>query len=153
MAAVILALYPSAALAAPPPPDPKAQIGDLMVDPRELKAGDEVKVAGSGCTSRNQVQFELYSPKLRSTVAATAKSDGTFAQTIRFPSTTNVGRTWLRATCLTPDSNQRVMEAVLLVSRPDFLITGINLAFGVGSALVIFGLGVLALKDAKRRPS
>lgn len=147
--ASFLALSPSAALAEPPEPGPQAEIGNLVVAPAELKAGAAVTVVGTGCAPGNQVRFEVYNPDLSSSADGTAKSDGTFSQAIRFAPSSNVGRTWLRATCLTSDSRQRVMQAVLLVSRPDFLVTGVNLAFGAGSTMVVFGLGLLVLRGSR----
>jgi hypothetical protein len=119
----------------------------------ELRAGEELTVAGFGCASGNQVRFDLYDPELSSSAETVAKADGTFAQSIRIPTTAQVGRTWLQATCLTADSQPRVMEAVLLIDRPRFVVTGVNVAFGLGTTLVVFGLGLLILRDPSRRRS
>jgi hypothetical protein len=42
------------------------------------------------------------------------------------------------------------MEAVLLVKRPQFEITRINLFLGLGTALMFFGIGLLSLRDPTR---
>jgi hypothetical protein len=123
--------------------------------PRELKAGEATTVTGEGCAPGNTVRFVLSDPEPGPSVEAIAQGDGTFVQTIALPSTTKVGRAWLRATCITSESESRVMEAVLLVSRPRFVITWTNVLFGIGTALTTAGIGLAMLKqsDSSRHPS
>jgi hypothetical protein len=149
---VAVVLVSAPALAAPPPLNPQDETGELLVSPPEVRAGEAASVVGEGCAPGNQVQFDFYNPKLSSSAQASAKGDGTFVLAVGFPANSKIGRTWLRATCLTSASHQRVMQAVVLVSRPKFVITGVNLAFGAGTLLVVLGLGLLALRSpAKRR--
>lgn len=152
-AVALLLVWAPGAYAQPREPLDDTDAADLTAVPRELRAGESVTVSGSGCAPGNQVRFELYSPDLHSSADAVVGSDGTFVQSINLPSTTKVGRSWLRATCLTPESDQRVMDAVLLVSRPDFVITWTNIIFGLGAALVTAGIGLTMLRQPQGRRS
>lgn len=132
---------------------PEADV--LTAVPRELRAGEETTVTGEGCAPGNTVRFVLSDPDPGPSAEVIAQGDGTFVQTIALPPTTKVGRAWLRATCITPDSESRTMEAVLLVSRPQFVITWTNVIFGIGTALVTGGIGLAMLRqsDHTKRPS
>jgi len=146
----LLCLWASPALAQGASLDDSG-VEQLTAVPRELRAGDDVTVSGSGCAPGNQVRFELRDPAPHSSADGAVAGDGTFVQSIRIPSTTNVGRSWLRATCLTADSEQRVMEAVLLIRRPEFVITWTNVLFGAGAALVTAGIGLSVLRGSHHR--
>jgi hypothetical protein len=151
LVAGILALaWAAPALAQPPEPGPNTEVRQLTAVPSEVRAGDDVTVTGSGCDSGNQVRFDLFNPELRSSAEALARGDGTFVQSIKLPPTTKVGRTWLRATCLTPESEEKVMEAVLLVTRPQFVVTWTNVLFGIGAALMTAGIGLAMLRQPDR---
>lgn len=126
-------------------------VDELTAVPRELRAGDDVTVSGSGCAAGNQVLFELYDPDLHSSASGVAQGDGTFVQSVNLPSTTKVGRSWLRASCLTPESEQKVMEAVILVNRPQFVVTWVNVIFGIGTAFVTAGIGLAMLRQSDGR--
>lgn len=143
------------ALGQPPEPGDDTAVGVLTAVPRELRAGDDLTVTGSGCAPGNQVLFELYNPNLQSSADGVVRGDGTFVQSIHLAPTTRVGRSWLRATCLTPESEEKVTEAVLLVSRPEFVVTWTNVAFGAGFCLVTAGIGLAMLRqpDHHRRSS
>jgi hypothetical protein len=132
---------------------PEADV--LTAVPRELRAGEETTVTGEGCAPGNTVSFVLSDPDPGPSAEGIAQGDGTFVQTITLPSTTKVGRAWLRATCITPESESKVMEAVLLVSRPSFVITWTNVIFGIGTALVTGGIGLAMLRqsDHAKHPS
>lgn len=132
---------------------PEADV--LTAIPRELRAGEATTVTGEGCAPGNTVRFVLSDPYPGPSVEAVAQGDGTFVQAIALPSTTKVGRAWLRATCITPESESKVMEAVLLVSRPKFVITWTNVIFGIGTALTTAGIGLAMLKqsDSSRHTS
>jgi hypothetical protein len=148
LATLLLALgWASAAWAQPADPSAETIVGELTATPLNVRAGEDVAVTGIGCAPGNEVRFDLYNPELRSSANARARGDGTFVASINLASTTKVGRTWLRATCLTPDSEEKVMEAVLLVSRPEFVVTWTNIFFGAGTALVTAGIGLTMLKQ------
>ena len=156
LAALTLAgiwVSPAFAQADLPELEPEADV--LVAVPRELRAGETTTVTGEGCAPGNTVSFVLSDPDPGPSVEAIAQGDGTFVQTIALPSTTKVGRAWLRATCITPESESKVMEAVLLVSRPKFVVTWTNVIFGIGTALTTAGIGLAMLKqsDSSKRPS
>ena len=156
LAALALAgLWVSPALAQTDLPELEPEADVLVAVPRELRAGETTTVTGEGCAPGNTVRFVLSDPDPGPSVEAIAQGDGTFVQTIALPSTTRVGRVWLRATCITPESESKVMEAVLLVSRPKFVITWTNVFFGIGTALTTAGIGLAMLKqpDSPRRSS
>ena len=156
LAALALAgLWVSPALAQSDLPELEAEADVLVAVPRELRAGETTTVTGEGCAPGNTVRFVLSDPDPGPSVEAIAQGDGTFVQTIALPSTTRAGRVWLRATCITPESESKVMEAVLLVSRPKFFITWTNVIFGIGTALTTAGIGLAMLKqpDSSRRSS
>lgn len=155
LAAVFLAMMAlgSTAAAQTADPAPEPQVEEMTAEPRELRAGEAVTLSGSGCAPGNQIRFELRNPDLQSSVNSDAEPDGSFVQTIVLPSTTAPGRTWLRAVCLAPDSSERTMEAVLLVTRPRFLVTWTNILFGIGTALLTAGLGLAMLRPSDRRGS
>jgi hypothetical protein len=153
--AVALFVSPKALfLAQPPSTDVKLE--NLTAVPQELRAGDGVLVTGAGCASGNQVRFDLYSPKIQSSAVAVADGAGGFTEIVRIPPGTKVGRAWLRATCIAPNSDQRIMQAVLLVRRPKFLITWTNVFFGAGTALLVAGFGLIVARGSRverpRRP-
>jgi hypothetical protein len=153
LALLLIGVWASAATAQPAggPEDPQ----ELIAEPREVRAGDDITVSGEGCAPGNQVKFELYDPDLHSSATGLAQGDGSFVQSVNLPTTTKVGRSWLRATCLTPESEQRVMEAVILVNRPEFVITWVNVIFGLGTAFVVAGIGLAMLRqsDSRRHPT
>lgn len=158
MKALLAALALTLALAAPAGAQLEDQAGEPAVEelravPRELRAGEPVTVSGSGCAPGNQVRFELRNPDLKSAVASDAQADGSFVETIVLPSTTKAGRTWLRASCLTSESTERVMEAVLLVRRPDFVVTWTNVLFGFGAAMLTGAIGLALVRPDRRRRS
>jgi hypothetical protein len=146
----LLSLPAVPALAQPPEPGDRTVVGKLTAQPKELRAGADVTVTGSGCTPGGQVRFELYNPQLQASADGAVRGDGTFVQSINLPPSTKVGRSWLRAACLTPESEQKVMEAVLLVNRPEFVVTWTNVLFGVGAALVTLGIGLGMLRQPSR---
>jgi hypothetical protein len=153
----MLLLLPSAAEAAPPQPPQGTEFQKLSASTDHLVAGEEVLVTGDGCAGGDQVRFELYDPQLDSSASTVANTDGTFVQRIRVPTSAQVGRAWLRASCRTPESSEKILQAVLLISRPAFVITWINVLFGVGTFLMVWGL-LLALlrrhhsRRVRRRP-
>lgn len=151
----LIGLSASAATAQPVGPTGETAVEELTAVPRDVRAGEDVTVSGSGCDPGNQVLFELYDPDLNSSANGVAQGDGTFVQSVNLPSTTKVGRSWLRASCLTPESEQRVMEAVILVRRPEFVVTWVNVIFGIGTAFVTAGIGLAMLRqsDSRRHPS
>lgn len=151
--AVLTAVISPAYAQTDPLEEPEADV--LIAEPRELQAGGQTTVSGSGCAPGNSVSFVLSDPDPGPSAEGVAQGDGTFAHTIALPSTTRVGRVWLRATCITPASESKIMEAVLLVSRPRFVITWTNVIFGIGTALITAGIGLAMLKqsDSSRHPS
>lgn len=154
-ALAVIGLWASPAFGQADSPELAPEADVLTAVPRELRAGEATTVTGEGCAPGNTVRFILSDPDPGPSVEAIAQGDGTFVQTIVLPSTTKVGRAWLRATCITPDSESKVMEAVLLVSRPKFVITWTNVIFGIGTALITAGIGLAMLKqsDSSKHPS
>jgi hypothetical protein len=144
---LVLVPIPSSAQ---PAVDSSTSMETLSATPTELKAGEDVAVAGSGCAPENQVRFELYDPQLSSATQTFSGTDGAFMLTVHIPASAKIGRNWLRASCLSVDAKPRIMEAVLLVKRPQFEITRINLFLGLGTALMFFGIGLLSLRDPTR---
>lgn len=128
--------------------------GPLNATPRELAAGGEVTVSGDGCEPGEPVDFHFYVPQRDTsvTLSAPAGSDGTFSAVVNVPIGTPPGRVWLHSSCPAPDSEDgRLLQAVLLISRPEFAITWTNILLGVGSALVVAGLGLSILREASAR--
>jgi hypothetical protein len=123
----------------------------LTAEPRDVRAGDAVTVTGGGCQPGHEVHFELYNPDLQSSAAGVVRGDGTFVQSITLAPSTQVGPNRLRATCLTPESVEKVMEAALEVSRPEFVIAWTNVIFGAGAALITSGIGLAMLRRPSRR--
>ncbi len=154
-ALAVVSIWVSPAFAQTGSPELAPEADVLTAVPRELRAGEATTVTGEGCAPGNSVSFVLSDPDPGPSVEAIAQGDGTFVQTIALPSTTKVGRAWLRATCITPESESKVMEAVLLVSRPRFVVTWTNVIFGIGTALTTAGIGLAMLKqsDSSKRPS
>lgn len=154
-ALALVGIWASPAFAQTDSPELEPEADVLTAVPRELRAGEATTVTGEGCAPGNTVRFVLSDPDPGPSVEAIAQGDGTFVLTIALPSTTKVGRAWLRATCITPESESKVMEAVLLVSRPRFVITWTNVIFGIGTALITAGIGLAMLKqsDSSRHPS
>jgi hypothetical protein len=153
LAALLLVFIPSAAAASPPQTSPGAELQELTASRERLRAGDELMVAGNGCAAAKEVRFELYDPALNSSASALAASDGTFSQLIHVPPTAHAGRAWLRASCQTPESGKRVLQAVVLITRPAFVITWANLLFGLGTSLLVGGFGVVLLRQPNARRS
>jgi hypothetical protein len=153
--AIVLMAVPAVALAQEPEIDPDADVVPLSAFPRELAAGEQVTVSGDGCTGEDQVQFHLYYPaKERSlSVEAPVEADGTFSQAITVPLNAPSGRVWLHATCRNEQRDERILETVLLVSEPPFLVTWTNVLFGAGTALVIMGVGISVLRRRHERRS
>ena len=150
VAALLVALWAMPALAQPVDPD-ETIVEKLEAAPQELRAGETVTVTGGGCSPGNQVRFELYNPDLDASAEGFARADGTFVQSINLATTTTLGRSWLRATCLGPDSEQKVMEAVLLVHRAAFVVTWTNVFLGAGAALITAGIGLAVLRQPAKR--
>jgi hypothetical protein len=130
---------------------PDGEFAKLITSRERLKAGEAVTVHGEGCAEGAEVRFELYDPNLHSSVSSTAQADGTFTELIQVPTTAPIGRTWLRASCETPDSQLSVREAVLLVTRPTFVVTWMNVLFGLGATLVTAGFGFAVLRRPQVR--
>ena len=151
LALALVPIWAAPAFAQPADPGEGTEFEELTAVPRELRAGEDVTVSGAGCAPGNQVRFELYNPDLHSSADGVVRGDGTFVQSVNLPSTTKPGRSWLRATCLTAEADQKVMEAVLLVNRPEFVVTWTNVVFGLGTALVTAGIGLAMLRPPDRR--
>jgi hypothetical protein len=146
--AIVLTAVPAVALAQEPEVDPDADVAPLNAVPRELAAGEQVTVTGDGCGGAGRVQFHLYYPAKEQTLSVDApvESDGTFSQAITVPINAPPGRVWLHATCLNEDRDERILETVLLVSDPPFLVTWTNVLFGAGTSLVVMGGGIRVLR-------
>lgn len=151
LAVVLMCIVAAPAAAQPVDPTVEPVAEHMTAEPEELRAGDAVTVTGEGCAPGNRIRFELLNPDLATTAESQAAADGTFVQTLVLPSATKPGRTWLRAICLTPEGTERLMEAVILVRRPEFLITWTNVLFGLGTALLTAGLGIALLSSPNRR--
>jgi hypothetical protein len=106
-------------------------------------------VSGHGCAGGESVRFELYDPDPDSSVSTVANNNGTFAQLIRVPAGAHVGRAWLRASCRTPESGERILQAPLSIAQPPFVITWTNVLFGFGVSLMVAGF-LLALRRRVR---
>lgn len=132
-------------------PDTAGRLQPLNVSPTEVRAGESVTVGGSGCTPEGPVQLDLYNPSRLEPAVITAGPDGSFRQIVNIPSDSKVGRARIRATCLTPDSEERVMQATIGVSNPQFLLTWVNVMFGLGASTFVMGLGLLVLRNPDRR--
>ena len=144
----LMLLLPFGAEAMPSSPFQGSE-AELSTVPQELRAGGSVMVAGSGCAGGNTVRFDFYDPGLSSSAAAVTDGNGTFAQLIHVPSTAREGRALLRAVCQSPESEELVQEAAILIKRPPWAVTWTNVAFGVATSLVVTGLGLHFL----RRPT
>lgn len=142
MAALWLAAAPVWAV----PPDPTGDLQPLTVSSQRLRAGESVTVSGDGCAPGNQVRLDVFNPDRLEPATIPANSAGGFEQVVEIPASSKVGRAWIRATCLSPDAEQRVMQATVLLSRPEFVITPINVIFGLGTSIFVLGLGLLVLR-------
>jgi hypothetical protein len=149
----VLLLFVGAAHAAPPKPPETTELPRLTASRDRLRAGEKVTVTGYGCTGGDVVRFELYNPQLASSASAVTDSDGSFVQLINVPTSAQVGRAWLRASCSTPESRERILQAVLLITRPPFLITWVNVFFGLGTSLMVGGFLVVFLRGHRGRGS
>ncbi|MBW3591748.1 MAG: hypothetical protein KY393_07880 [Actinobacteria bacterium] len=132
------------------PPEPAGRLQPLNVSPTEVPAGESVTVGGSGCTPEGPVQLDLYNPSRLDPAVITAGSDGSFRQIVEVPSNSKGERARIRATCLTRDSRQRVMQTTVGVSNPKFLVTWVNVMFGLGASTFVMGLGLLVLRNPDR---
>jgi hypothetical protein len=135
---------PSVAQPAPPHAPQGFEFQRLRTSREHLRAGEEVLVSGDGCAGGGEVRFELYDPHLQSSTFAVAENDGTFVQLVHVPTTAQAGRAWLRASCRTLESGQKVLQAPLAIARPAFVVTWTNVLFGLGTSLVAGGF-LLAL--------
>lgn len=150
---VLWLLVGEAAHAAPPKPPEGTELQPLTASRGSLRAGETITVTGYGCTGGDEVRFELFDPLPASSTFAVAQSDGTFVQLINVPTSAQVGRAWLRASCSTPESQERILQAVLLITRPAFLITWVNVFFGLGTSLIVGGFLVVFLRGQSGRGS
>lgn len=143
LALLLLTAVPASAV----PADPTGDLAPLTVSSQQLRAGQSVTVSGAGCAPGNQVQLDVFNPDRLEPATIPANSAGGFEQVVQMPASSKVGRAWIRATCLTPDAEQRVMQATVLLTRPEFVITPINVIFGLGTAIFVLGLGLLVLRE------
>lgn len=148
--AVLMVFAPNAALAQAPEPeeDDDFEILPLEAAPRELQAGRQVTAGGEGCAGDSEVVFHLYYPQSQANMSVTAPTnpDGTFGRLVTIPPNAPEGRVWLTATCATAEGEERIMQTVLLVSAAPFAITMANILFGLGSALLVMGIGTVTLQ-------
>lgn len=138
-----LALVPSIASAQPLSPPAGATEGELEVSPLRVAPGDTVTVSGDGCGLQVPVEFKLYAPELISTGKIESSDTGFFSADIEIPTEVIAGRAWLVAECLDIDGEPLVLERTIVVTRPAIAITGVNLMFGGGTALIVGGLGIM----------
>lgn len=146
----LLAVLAAASPALGAPAESTGNLQPLTVSPEQLAAGETVTVSGAGCAAGNRVQLDLYNPERMEPAIVPANGAGSFQQIVKIPASSKVGRAWIRATCMGPDSEPQVMQATLLVSRPEFVITGTNIVFGVGTSLFVIGLGMLVLRQPEQ---
>lgn len=130
----------------PPPSDemprPETLTGRLEVVPKEANPGDTLKVVGEGCAWQVPVRFELLAPELVAQGSIESKEGGGFEANVAIPSTVKAGRATLRTSCGASHGGSSTSEATIIITRPRFSITGVNLIFGFGVALVVAGIGI-----------
>lgn len=151
VAALAAALLSVPGVAGAQPPT-LGDTGELEVTPETAAPGEQVAIAGDGCEVGASVELDLYNPQpiARGRLAA-AGAAGEFRASVEIPDHARAGRAWLRATCEGSEGEAVVSDATILITRPPLTITWVNVIFGVGTALVVTGLGLEARRTTRRR--
>lgn len=140
------------ALAAPPPPDPKATVQVLSVSRLTVHAGDVVRISGRGCRPGERVDVSVFSPNPQPAGSLVAGMAGLFGASVRLPRDAQPGRLWIRATCPGANNLPWVLDATLAVRSPAVVITWVNVLFGLGAALAVVGFGLAGRRRRGRGP-
>lgn len=123
----------------------------LQVEPRRADAGQTIEVTGYGCAPEATVSFVLRAPDPISDDEIQAGPEGEFGADLRIPGDANPGRAWLRASCRQVDRTTLSLEETLVIARPSFYLSWVNIIFGGGVGLVVAGLGILLFRKPPRR--